>query len=115
MDVHRKTRTNYRPQFAKVMFLHLSVSHSVHRGPGRGGGAWSGGGGGYLVPGVPGPRGVPGLGWGVPGPGVPGPGGVPGSGGCLVPGWDLVETPRTATIAGGTHPTGIHSCLSFIS
>ena len=30
---------NYRPQtkFAKVMFLHLSVSHSVHRG-----GTWAG-------------------------------------------------------------------------
>ena len=43
--------------------------------------------GGCLLPvGVPGPRGV----W---------------SRGCLV------ETPRTATAAGGTHPTGMHSCL----
>ena len=30
--------------------------------------------------------------------------GVPGPGGCLV------ETPRTATAAGGTRPTGMHSC-----
>ena len=45
----------YRPQmkFAKVMFLHVSVSHSVHGGvPGRGG-AWSGGpcSGGVTAPG----------------------------------------------------------------
>ena len=60
---------------------------------------------------------MPGLGggllWGVPGPGgsafggclvwgVPGPGGAR-FGGCLV------ETPTTATAAGGTHPTGMHS------
>ena len=31
--------------------------------------------------------------------------GVPGPGGCLVE-----MTPRTATAAGGTHPTGMHSC-----
>ena len=31
--------------------------------------------------------------------------GVPGPGGCLV------ETPRTATAASGTHPTGMHSCF----
>ena len=37
--------------------------------------------------------------------GVPAPGLVPGPGrGCLV------ETPPTATAAGGTHPTGMHSC-----
>ena len=87
---------------------------------------------GSLVPGglpgpggVPDPRGVPGLGvpapggclvQGVPDPrGVPGPGGacsqvVVWCGGCLVPGECLVETPRTATAAGGTHPTGMHSC-----
>ena len=75
-------------------------------------------------------RGVPGLGgawssW-VPGLGSGSSGGVPGRGcllrgdlllgGCLVlgglgPGGCLVETPRTATAAGGTHPTGMHSCL----
>ena len=41
-------------------------------------------------------------------------GGVPAPGGCLV------ETPpRMATAAGGTHPTGMHSCYelsySFVS
>ena len=37
----------------------------------------------------------------------------PGGGGCMVPrGVCLVETPlRTATAAGGTHPTGMHSCF----
>ena len=39
-------------------------------------------------------RGLPGL-------------GRPGPGGCLV------ETPQTATAAGGTHPTGMHSCYYF--
>ena len=50
--------------------------------------------------------------------GVPAPGGVRssgvawsrGKGGASAPG-GLVETPRTATAAGGTHPTGMHSCL----
>ena len=60
-----------------------------------------------------GPRGVPLLrGCLVPGRG-PGPGGggvllrevVPGLGGCLV------ETPGTATTAGGMHPTGIHASV----
>ena len=83
------------------------------------GGAWS-----WGVPGpgrVPGPRGAwswgPGPGW-VPGPGgVSGPVGVPGHGRLVLGGtWSrggcLVETPRTATAAaGGTHPTGMHSCL----
>ena len=52
--------------------------------------------------------------------GVPGPGGSAPVG-CLVPGGSapegsalggcLLETPpRTATAAGGTHPTGMHSC-----
>ena len=36
---------------------------------------------------------------GVPGPGGSGPGGVPGG-----------DPPGTATAAGGTHPTGMHSC-----
>ena len=51
--------------------------------------------------------------WGMPGPGdawsgvcVPGPGGGVWSGG--VPGGD---PPGTATAAGGTHPTGMHSCI----
>ena len=37
-------------------------------------------------------------------------GGVPGAGGCLVRGVPDGD-PRTATAAGGTHPTGMHSCL----
>ena len=53
--------------------------------------------------------------WGclLPGGGVSAPRGsaLGGSGprGCLLPG-SLVETPGTATAAGGTHPTGMHSC-----
>ena len=50
IDKYQKScRDFYRPQtkFAKVMFLHLSISHSVHRvggclGPGPGGGWGSG-------------------------------------------------------------------------
>ena len=38
------------------------------------------------------------------GMGGSGPGGVPAPRGCLV------ETPPTATAAGGTHPTAMHSC-----
>ena len=37
-------------------------------------------------------------------------GGAPASGGCLLPGGCLVAPP-TATTAGGTHPTGMHSCF----
>ena len=39
-------------------------------------------------------------------------GGVPGRGGFVPgPGGVLLETPpKTATAAGGTHPTGMHSC-----
>ena len=71
------------------------------------GGAWSRGG---VCSGAPGPGG------GVPGPGGPGPGG------CLVPGgllWgggipactEADPPPRQmATVADGTHPTGMHSC-----
>ena len=69
-----------------------------------GGGAWSRGG----VPGTrgacsggPGPGGMPARGvwsWGVWSQGVPG-----------------GEPPGTATAAGGTHPTGMHSCLKIYS
>ena len=60
--------------------------------------------------------------------GVPAPGGVcsggcllrgmPGPGGCLIWGGSAPRggawwrPPRTATAAGGTHPTGMHSCLT---
>ena len=53
---------------------------------------------------------------GVPGPGGVWSQGVSGAGGAWSqgvpgPGGYLVETPRTATAAGGTHPTGMHSCF----
>ena len=59
--------------------------------------------------GVPSPRGVPSTG-GMPGPGGGGGGAwswgeVPGLGGHLVE-----IPPGTPTAAGGTHPTGMHSC-----
>ena len=91
---------------------------SVHRG-----GVWSRG---CLVQGA---GGVWSKGWGclvlgggVWSRGVPGPGGVWSQGGCLVLGkGGLVpggwvsggDPPRTATAAGGTHPTGMHSCLKL--
>ena len=61
-------------------------------------GEWGG-----LLLGVPGPggawsRGMPGLGGSAPG--GPASRGVPGG-----------DPPRTATAAGGTHLTGMHSCL----
>ena len=69
--------------------------------------------GGYLLPGG---GEVPVLGdacsqWGLLWGGVP----APGKGGaCSRRGGCLVEThhpyPRTATAAGGTHPTGMHAC-----
>ena len=91
----------YRPQskFTKVMFLHLSVSHSVHRGV-------------CIQEG--------GLNWG--GLGRPPPVGLPRSGG-LQPGGDLHpglvgQTPASDTMgygqwAGGTHLTGMHSCCDI--
>ena len=45
--------------------------------------------------------------------GVPGTGGA-WSGGCMVPGVPGGDPPPpTATAAGGTHPTGMHSCSLF--
>ena len=81
---------------------------------------------GGLVPGeVSGPGGCLVLGGAVPGPrGCLVPGGGLVLGGCLLPGspapGSLVQggawwrPPRTATAAGGTHPTGMHSCLKFL-
>ena len=93
-------RVEYLPPaneaWGKVIFSQACVKNSVHRGgsgPGKclvQGGSARGG----LVQGVPGLKG----------------GGVC-SGGYLLWGECLVETPRgTATAAGGTHPTGMHSC-----
>ena len=39
-------------------------------------------------------------------------GGGAWSGGACSQGGGLVETPPTATAAGGTHPTGMHSCFT---
>ena len=85
------TLSNYRPQtkFAKVMFLHLYLSYSVHRGAYMAGGVHFGEGhvwqgsmhaGGMCVA-----------------------GGMRGRGGACMAG-------ETATAAGDTHPTGMHSC-----
>ena len=73
------------------------VCDSVHKG----GGACSGGSG---PGGVSGPGGgvcllLGAWSWGVWFSGVPAPGGVPG------------RDPLTATAAGSTHPTGMHSCF----
>ena len=68
------------------MFLHVSVILSTREGCLVRGGAWS--------------RGVsaPGGAWSL--------GGV-----CSWGGLPSGDPPRTATAAGGTHPTGMHSCL----
>ena len=98
-------------------YVFTPVCHSVHRGeclgPGPGGrlGGLAGGGGG------PGPH--PG------GVSRPRPGGVqaqaqgwcPGQGpGECIPACTEADTPlqQTATAAGGTHPTGMHSCLLIL-
>ena len=65
--------------------------------------------GGYLVQGVPGPGGSDPRrgswsGGSAPRGGVPGPGSAPRG----------VDHPSlTATVAGSTHPTGMHSCFKF--
>ena len=80
------------------MFLHLSVSHSVHT---RRGGCLVRGvcsqGECLVRGGVSAPRGLPGPGRSAPG-------------GCLVRG-GCGDPPVTATAAGGTHPSGMHSCF----
>ena len=128
----------YRPQtkFPNVMFLHVSVSHSVH-GVGSGIPACLSGNipaclaglQGCVYPSMPcrfpgpHPRGkLRALAGGSPGPhpgGSPGPhlGGVsrptPGGGVCITACTE-VDTCLTATVAGGTHPTGMHFCWQFI-
>ena len=93
--------------WGKVIFSEACVKNSVHRGglvPGVGGLVLGGGGsgpGGCLLP-----RGGLVLGGGGSGPGGTCSWGVWSRGG--VPGGD---SPGTATAAGGTHPTGMHSCL----
>ena len=75
----------------KVMFLHLSVSHSVHRGGHVGG---TSGRGACIVVGACMAAGVCVV------------GGMHGRG--------AMRTGKTATEAGGTHPTVIHSCNLII-
>ena len=109
---------HYRPQrsWGKVMFLQASVILLT-------GGVWSRGWGVSGPRGVSAPRGVcsggcllPGEGYLLPGGGVSAPGVSALGGVCSrvvsalgVPGGDT--PPGTATAAGGTHPTGMHSCL----
>ena len=109
------------------MFLHLSVSHSVHRGGGGGlqahtqGGCW-----GVWLGEISRPTPREGC-WGV-WPGVvsrPTPRGRlgvwPGRVSRPTPsGWILACTEadppqETATASGGTHPTGMHSCLTLFN
>ena len=87
-------------KFAKVMFLHLSVILSM------------GGGSASVHAGIPPPpwEQTPPLGVANPhyGPGTPWEQTPPG------PGTRRADPPRqTATVADGTHPTGMHSCLVF--
>ena len=92
------------------MFLHLSVSHSVHGGCGERGIWWKGvcpGGRGVVDTLPPGPRGRHPL---DPEADTPGPRGKHP--------WTQRQTLRPplspvemATEAGGTHPTGMHSCI----
>ena len=112
----------YRPQtkFVKVMFLHLSVSHSVHRGgvsPGPHPGGMLrdlAGGVSRPTPGEGVPRRTPKGGLQAHTQGVLGPG--PHLVGCVSQ-HALRQTPpsptpppqQMATAAGSTHPTGMHS------
>ena len=99
--------TTCRRSCGKVMFLQVSVILFTVPAPGGSQeGTWSWG--------VPGPGGF--WFWGCLVLGVPGPGSA-WSWGCLVLGacsqgrGCLVETPQTATAAGSTHPSGMHSSL----
>ena len=98
----RRWLLHYCPQtkFAKVMFLHVSLSHSVHGGVSQ-----------HAL-----------QVWGVSRPTAggevsrPTPGGVsrPTPGGVCIPACTEADTPQQpATAAGGTHPTGMHSCWVF--
>ena len=95
----------YRPQRSCEGYVFTHVCHSVHEG-----GAWS--------QGVPGPGGCL-----VPG-GVCSGGGL--LGGCLLRGGacsrgsalgegECGDPPETATVADGTHPTGMHSYYFIVS
>ena len=119
----------YRPQTksAKVTFLHLSVSHSVHRGDMGGKGGMHGS-GACMVWGMCG-RGHAWRGgmhdWGCMAGGMCGrghawQGGMHGRGhvwqGACMAGHTCppADTTRYSQWAGGTHSTGMHSCLDLI-
>ena len=86
LRITAQPRYFYRPQrsWGKVIFLEACVKNSVHGGGGggRGGRAWRGGGIAWWVASVAG---------GVHGG---------GEGACMA----------NSQSAGGTHPTGMHSC-----
>ena len=85
----------YRPQrsCSKVMFLLLSISHSVHRG------VYSSMQWGRHPPGQT----YPSMQWGRHPPGQ-----TPLR---QTPPWTDTPTGQTATAADGTHPTRMHSCI----
>ena len=102
-----------RNEVAKVKFLHLSVSNSVHRGclpqcmlgyhpPGPG----------TPPPQSRHPQSRPPRSRPLQGPGTPWARHPPGPGTLPPPGPGTRPPPRqqTATVADGTHPTGMHSC-----
>ena len=85
------------------MFLHLSVSHSVHRGRGSA----------LVHAGIrPPPWDQTPLGPGTPlsSRHPPGTRHTPGPG---TPRHQVPPRQQTATVADGTHPTGMHSCLNL--
>ena len=106
-----------RNEVAKVMFLHVSVilftvgvlsqhalqvvsQHALQQGCLFQGGSAPGG---VCSRGGSAPGGVPALGGLLPG-------GLPAPGGSVEP----LPRKQTATVADGTHPTGMHSCLRMI-
>ena len=118
---------NYRPQtkFTKVMFLHLSVSHSVHRGGAcvAGGYAWQGvmcGRGGHACRGVCVAGGVHGRGRGMHGRrgvcvagGVCVVGGICGGGVCMAGGMYATHIPRHYEIQ-SVNARAVHILLECI-
>ena len=81
----------YRPQLSCEGYVFTRICHSAH--------------GGDAIPAC--------IADGIPAYLAAGGGLLPG--GCLVPGeGGALETPpkQTATVADGTHPTGMHSCYS---
>ena len=85
-------------EVVKVMFLHVSVI------------LFTGGGCGCAIPAC--------IAGGIPAclaAGLEEGGSVPGGGRCLLGGGRVWIPPRkqTATVADGTHPTGMHSCCKY--